>query len=491
LIESVPGKDRFVYHAVGRHEKNLRWRNYMHRSRSFDKPRVFDFTRPELVQCAPALAGAEGLKLHYALDDAQINRQLGSLLPQDLADLLDISVAAHIADRLAVRDHRTGWHRRLRLVIPVRCAALWQRKAISEALRDILEFLTEDEWVLEFSARSPEHARVAESQACLFPADFPGLVQVCLFSGGLDSFVGSAAAMAQSPNAHFIFVSGVANTWQNNRQQEQIGILKQLPAASVTHLRVGCWVKRADEVSQEPTRRTRGFLFLALGAIAALVAKQNDVFLFENGIGAINLPFSTGEIGVPTSRSVHPHTLGLMQRLISLIAERAFTIHNPCLFRTKARMCRDMKLGSVLAAIPRTFSCDAFPLRRAGASQCGVCTSCLLRRLSLYQAGAGDETSTDYRYDVYQRGLVLDQRHRRGLGEMDWQVARLRAALGAPDPWGMLIHAFPDLLIARDALTNQGSDFAVTCDALLELYRHHCEEWVEFREQQLLQRKAA
>jgi 7-cyano-7-deazaguanine synthase in queuosine biosynthesis len=444
----------------------------------------FDFGRPGKVNFKTAFESEDGITVQYGLDDGELNGQLGALLPPELADLIDIAVAAYVADRLAIRegmDRSPAWHRSVNLVVPVRRLDLWRRADIPRALAEILEFLTEDQWQLQIGRRPSGAARAAESQGHLFGDQFGGPVNVSLLSGGLDSFVGTAAAIAREPQVHHVCVSGVANCRQGDRQKRQVRTLRSLQPLPLTHVRIACWLKRSDEIRQEPTRRTRGFLFLALGAAAAVAARVDRLWLYENGIGALNLPFAHGELGVTTSRSVHPRTLELMGTLVSLIADREFTVRNGSIFQTKAQMCADQSIAAVLDAIPLTFSCDAFPLRRRGATQCGVCTSCLLRRMALWNGSPGHDDAGDYRYDLCAPTSGLDNRHLRGVREMDWQAARITAALAEENAWQGLVSEFPAIARAQQALARQlDLPPGAAAEQLVGLYRRHCEELSRF-----------
>jgi 7-cyano-7-deazaguanine synthase in queuosine biosynthesis len=465
----------------------------MPRSRTFNKMRnakeqfEFDFGRPDKVTYHTAFEDADGLVLRYGIDDSEINTRLGALLPSRFADLIDIALAVHLSDRLAVR-HSTReeprWHRRICTKIPVRSPSFWMRSTIKEALLAVLNHLTEDDWQLDFGARPSGRARTAEAQSHLFPQVFNEPTSVGLLSGGLDSFAGTAAAIRRHPEAHVICVSGVTNNRQGERQRQQMSHLQQLHPASLTHVRVGCWLRRADEVRQEPTRRTRGFLFLTLGGVVALMARTRELSLFENGVGALNLPFSRAELGVMTTRAVHPVTLQLMAALIGLVSEQEFRITNHAVFQTKAEMCADSAMRQVMAGIPVTFSCDAFPLRRQGPAQCGACTSCLLRRLALVNAHVPEEVATVYRYDVNNAEQSLKERHLRGIREMRWQVACLDHALQRADPWKGLVEEFPGILAAQEALMfDYQFPAASSAEKLVALYRRHCAEWHHFDQQ--------
>ncbi|WP_017304273.1 hypothetical protein [Spirulina subsalsa] len=55
--------------------------------------------------------------------------------------------------------------------------------------------------------------------------------------------------------------------------------------------------------------RARGVVFTILGSACAYLMGENTLYLYENGIGAINLPYRQSDLGLAHSRSVHPKTL--------------------------------------------------------------------------------------------------------------------------------------------------------------------------------------
>ena len=59
--------------------------------------------------------------------------------------------------------------------------------------------------------------------------------------------------------------------------------------------------------NQEQSQRSRAFLFAAVAAVVAQASKVSDVEVFENGVGAINLPLMTGMLaGGLATRGAHP-----------------------------------------------------------------------------------------------------------------------------------------------------------------------------------------
>jgi hypothetical protein len=117
-----------------------------------------------------------------------------------------------------------------------------------------------------------------------------------------------------------------------------------------------------------------------------------------------NLPFDTSQAGVETSRAVHPTFLFLMEHLLSLVGGTAFQILIPFLFCTKAEALDHPAVRRHADCIGETFSCDRFPDYFDGKRQCGICPSCVLRRMSLEVSGLGSfDPSEDYALDIKNR----------------------------------------------------------------------------------------
>jgi Queuosine biosynthesis protein QueC len=427
----------------------------------------FHFVSGERVLGAQPESGEER-EMHYYVNDDSVAKLLGATLSPLLADLVDVAAAIHIADRLAIRQGSAPetWRRQFRVDIPVRCLNDWMRPEVLESLCRVLAFLTGDGWAIRFSAR-PARLRTSESQTHLFTPEGDEQIRVSLFSGGLDAFAGTIAHLEQRPDEHLVCVSGTPNNRQGHHQKIQVDRLRALSRRSITHIRVPSWLESSAEIPQEPTRRTRGILFLILGAVSALSAGVH-------------------------SRSVHPSTLILVARFLEAITGEPFFIENPAVFQTKAEMCKHPSVQTLMSTIGETFSCDGFPVQRSKKPQCGVCTSCILRRHALYSAGLSSADATGYACDLYGTDQTLNPRRLRGLIAMDWQVVRLSEAL--QDGWTGLMREFPDLRQTCMALSVTCKETTETVQQrLVRLYTRHVEEWKAFPPRALLtaQRKAA
>jgi hypothetical protein len=445
---------------------------------------AFDLSRADRVCWSYADKSSElrhdGEPAGFFIDDAEIADQFSSVLDPMSADLLDIAVAVHMADRLALRTFYSSnhWSRRLELRICVRNPEVWGDAAMKPRLERLLQFLTEDKWALAFVKRQ-DGPRNSEVQSHLFPRIEDG-VELSLFSGGLDSFAGTAARISDC-SRHIVLVSASPNPQQRFRQQEQVRILRQAFSDRISHVCIPYGMHRGDEFAQERSRRTRGFLFLALGGVTALFARCASLYLYENGLGAINLPYDESQIGTDNARSVHPRVLREIGDLLSIIGNRRFLVLNRSIYQTKSQMLKHEAIRAVKGAVGLTFSCDGFPVRVRGHAQCGFCTSCILRRYSLEAAGLTDEDSDGYLQDWKSGNFRPTKHHLRGLRAMDWQVLRMKKCMASSDPWRATCFEFPELrAVVNDLCFAYDQTPDEVESQLLNLMRRHIADWQNF-----------
>jgi len=227
----------------------------------------------------------------------------------------------------------------------------------------------------------------------------------------------------------------------------------------------------------EPTQRARNFAYTALGAAAAISAGYSSLDVFENGIGALNLPYSRVQRGAAQTRGSHPRSLKALGELFSLATGSSFRLRLPNLFVTKAEMCEALRADWARVLVAKTVSCDSFPLRSSEASQCGTCTSCLLRRQALANAGLRwDDATGDYLHDISDPDDDVPASTEPHLGAVLAQVADMEADLAGSDPLGRLVRRYPGL---AEAVASHGADMtpAAVRDAYVALIRRHCAEW--------------
>lgn len=409
-----------------------------------------------------------------ALLELPIAECVGRHLPPEAADLVEVAAAVHLVDRLAARPPARSpgdsWSRSLRLRIGVRDPGRWTDVAVSRELTDLLGWLTDDDWHIEFLERNSQ-PRPGEVVRFLFDA-MPAVDAVALFSGGLDSLAGFVMDLEAGGSP--LLVSVESNTRVAKTQRT---VLASVAAAfNRPTQRVPVELHLSHTAAREPSQRARGFVFLALAAATAAVAEIDRLRVYENGVGALNLPYTEAQVGAQATRAMHPATLVRAASLFSQVLGSTMTVENSCQFRTKAEMCKELPQLAHAAAL-LTRSCDtAFAHRRTSIDSCGVCTSCLLRRQALRGAGLGHlDPSAGCRLDAFDASLRSDPRLYE-LRAMLTQAARLEDAVRNDDPWGALTVEFPDILDAKSALSSQIPASEVR-SRLCSLYERYVSEW--------------
>jgi hypothetical protein len=413
------------------------------------------------------------------LDDHPIADAFWSALTPRQADLGDVAVAVYAVDRLCRRPGADVWRRTIKLTVPVRDAGFWQRADVTEALVDLLTYLSDDTWSIEFVGRRAEPR--ASEHPTLFPLTFDAPVRAALFSGGLDSAAGFVKDAIDHPEAHFALFSAQTGTRTRAPQTRQLGLLNQRFPGRLTCATATFGFAAGDEHHfdrEERTQRTRGFAFQSLGAIAALLAGASELQIFENGVGAINLPYLDSQLGSHCTRSTSPITLALNSRLVSLVVETDFRFTLPHLLSTKGELCDVVREQGLERLVGHTFSCDHFPQRRPSTDHCGVCSSCLLRRQSLFAAGLGSIDGARYVH-AFPTRLTGNRRDLWfAFYAMDAQVSRISDSLGvSARSSGSMEHQFPVFAETLEFVkpTVQRSD-------LIALFQRYCDEWGRFRD---------
>lgn len=393
-----------------------------------------------------------------------VNRSDDYLLDLDggvsplVSDLLSFCEQVFLADRNEPRGKNPDsatWHRTLEIAVPVASPSLWSGTPVLEKATELLTWLTDDDWQIGFvGVNRVRHE--AQGQLDIDPVERT----VMLFSGGLDATAGAALTLPETP---LLGVGVVTNSVMGGYQRRARRALAQL--GDIRYSPVLFSVASGGARDNEPTRRTRGLVFLAVGVAAAMQRGTRRLLVAENGIGALNLPFTGAQSGVMTSRAVHPRTLRLMAALVSEVAGTEFAIENPFLTSTKGQMVRALPPGA-REACGHSQSCDNAAAGRGPLEKrCGHCTSCLLRRVSFHAAGRSDWDELPYLIDSDKR----EPRWR--LPEVLWQAATFDAVLRSTDD-NALLRQFPDL--------RHVSELEMPREAVRELLATYVEEWRSF-----------
>ena len=408
-----------------------------------------------------------------------------------VADLLDVVLAIYAADRLSLRDFKgasTG-QRSINIRVGVREEKFWTGSAIVLQLKELLNWLSEDSWSFEFTKRKAAPT-LAESASFLFRFSPEPPVTVSLFSGGLDSLAGLATQALVAPTKSYVLVSGHTQNRLAALQRSQVQHIRTVSRGgplgselSIGHVEVPFGIHTTGRHKEEKSQRTRALVYLAVGIVAAVQANTDTLWVYENGIGAMNLPLNETQLGVDNYRGVHPLSLMMAEDFFKLVLGKMLRIRNPFLFHTKAEMCRALKPAGLANLVQHTVSCDSFPLRLPGKPpQCGFCTSCVLRRQSLLAAGyEKHDPSEHYLCDVVANANNTESKRLLGLEIMREQAYKIGSCLDSENPWQLLTESFPELSRTHAQLVKRASlDVDDVSARMIGLFRTYVREWNSF-----------
>lgn len=312
-------------------------------------------------------------------------------VPSPNADFVSLAVTAFLADRSIKRPTR-GWERTISLRLPVFDPATWT--SLSPKVEFVLRLLTGDEWQVAFEERpSTRLAKVAAR---------PGSDRVVLLSGGADSLCGAIRALEQGDRV--VLVSHWDWTGHAKFQRD---LHRRLNARypGQAKLRQHQLSRRTKQIGSnvpfgnEPSRRVRSLLFVALGLAHASVDPELPLWIPENGYAAINPPLAGERRGALSTRTTHPTVLDSLGALVTAAGGQA-DISNPFEGRTKGQMFTEVRdlLGPAEASSLLSASHSCAHVRYAvgtgypPATQCGVCYGCLVRRSAFLAADLEDRT---------------------------------------------------------------------------------------------------
>jgi len=316
--------------------------------------------------------------------------------PTDSAiDLAILAATVTAADTRISRsaDSQDSWTREIDLYVPVLDSRMWS--IATSLIERILKFLTGDRWRLFFRARHPDYRElIARSRSLVRPS----FSCICLFSGGLDSFIGAIDLLerGQTPLlvSHYWDLSTSSQELCANRLGEVYGDMRP------HHVRAHVGFDKNDfarEMDTELTTRGRSFLFFALAALAASGGRgEQTIYVPENGLISLNVPLDPLRLGAWSTRTTHPFYMARWQELLAHLGISA-TLQNPYRFRTKGEMLSECANATfVRHHLTDTISCSSVSKARwkgLPPQHCGFCVPCLIRRAAITAAFRRDPTT--------------------------------------------------------------------------------------------------
>ena len=406
--------------------------------------------------------------LRVRVNDSEIvNTNTGALTPR-LADLIDLLTAVFTADWLLPRSLEET--KKILVRLPLREPKYFQQ--YSQYLQELLRWYTDDIWTFEFCNREAR-MRPSEQQPRLpFPEES---CEVALWSGGLDAYAGVCNRIESKVSQSFTLVGSGSNTIVRGRQKimaDKVSEIYSLTKINFVQIPFDFEYETKLKPPQNQLFRARGFVFKLCGAICTLLQNQSSLHIYENGYGAFNLPFTQADIALAHTRSVHPISLIKTGDFVSSVVERPFRFENPFVFMTKGEMCQAITIHPEAAF--NTSSCDS--PRREKNRQCGQCSSCLLRRLSLIIAFGEDLTA-------YVEGQSLEGSASNHFRAMDIQAMRMKNIFNDEHPWRAWLSRYPEFRQWLPCLAQSYKKEMVEVQHnTLNLFHKHSQEWLNTRQ---------
>ncbi len=309
-------------------------------------------------------------------------------------DLYRLASSVFVIDKTIPRGKSyDGWTRNIYLYMPVSNIEVWEKN--NNLITKLLRFLTGDHWQFVFtkdqSSQPPKDGKLVKKGHTL------DVKSVCLFSGGLDSFIGAVDTIVS--NNSVALASHFDQGYTSNVQKSIFTKIKShFPSANLELIQFFVQPKS----SKENTTRSRSLLFLSLGTLIAASTSVRELIVPENGFISLNVPLTYSRFGSLSTKTTHPNTLRLFNDLLRGLSVDV-NIVDPYQFKTKGEMLAESKdLDFIKSIGNETMSCaHATAARWEGKSpniHCGYCLPCLIRRAAFSKSKLDE--SGYYTHDV-------------------------------------------------------------------------------------------
>lgn len=317
-------------------------------------------------------------------------------------DFFLVSAIVYGVDNLLSRAiySNDGWTRDIEVEFPVNNLAVWSGK--EEKLKQILDFLTGDNWQISF--RKIEEVVLFQSRTNRrkIPSyDKDSIKSVSLFSGGLDSLIGVVDELEKLRNNERILLVSHFDSKSPGPNSDQRTLMRHLMTQYPNKI---YWVQsklalsrkdiNGSRVNIENNYRSRSLFFIGLGCYLSPI---DELVIPENGTISINYPLTPSRVSSLSTRTTHPYVLKNTQELLTNLG-LSTKIHNPYTFKTKGEMFVECTNQTFLQNIYH----DSVSCGKRGRRQfhfdnpnekhnCGRCMPCIYRRAALNKASLDNE----------------------------------------------------------------------------------------------------
>lgn len=324
-------------------------------------------------------------------------------------DLMEIASFVFAADRKASRGsdevvEAHSWSRIFEFHIGVRDLAFWTDDEAKILLIELLKFITGDH-NYEFNFYQAD----SELPYTFFDNDDfevnpENPIRVLLFSGGLDSLAGAIETLETTTKDVCLVSHQTGHPGAKKTQNILYHELKDEYGERVCHYKFECSLTK--DQSRDESQRTRSFLYTSIAFAVAVTNGEKSIYVYENGITSMNFPETQDLMNARSSRTTHPKSLALIEKLFSKILEKKFTIQNEYLYKTKTAVVEVIKKNNKQKLIDSSVSCNVTRKKKKGFTHCGRCSQCIDRIFAVHAADVAEfDDSGIYEYRFYKEDL--------------------------------------------------------------------------------------
>ena len=351
-------------------------------------------------------------------------------------DLLYLSFAVFAADRLYKReDSKDAWSREFILNVPALNKEVFDEN--TQLLEEMISFLTGDHWQFHFRKRELADYEIAHRNRKKKKNETEkSYDQVCMFSGGLDSFIGAIDLLTEYPLKKTLFVSHYGGGKGTKEYQDYLK--DAFVSRYALESRDFCQFYAKAVGGIEDTTRSRSFMFFAHAVVlASAQGKPIDLIIPENGLISLNIPSTYSRIGTSSTRTTHPFYMNKFQKLLDNLGLR-ISFKNPYQFKTKGEMlleCKDHEF--MVENLAHTMSCSHPDIGRmyseTEARHCGHCLPCVIRQAAILRAGIQDPSSyRDRQFTSGPNATMIRNSYNLGLSKFKPEQAFLTIQMNGP-----------------------------------------------------------
>jgi hypothetical protein len=318
-------------------------------------------------------------------------------------DFFLVSAIVYGVDNLLSRAiySNDGWTRDIEIEIPVKNLAVWSGK--EEKLKNILDFLTGDNWQISFREIENINLFQPRTNRRKIPNYEKNTIKsVSLFSGGLDSLIGVIDELEKLRSNGRILLVSHFDSKSPGPNGDQRTLLRHLMAQYPNKI---YWIQSKLALSRKDTDgnwvtiennyRSRSLFFIGLGCYLSSI---DELLIPENGTISINYPLTPSRVSSLSTRTTHPYVLKTTQELLFELG-LSTVIYNPYTFKTKGEMLVECLNQSFIQNIYQySVSCGKRGRRQFHFDNpnekhnCGRCMPCIYRRAALNKAGLDNES---------------------------------------------------------------------------------------------------